>query len=281
MQAREKHSMHSTYTAVLRASVAALIVGFTIPATFAADASDSGYQAPSVVEQQLAVRKSVEHTARHDMGMGEPLFYKVMLDRFERDFTDKGNFNYIDAQAWVGSSTNRLWLKGEVARSNGHTDDANLEAYFSHAISAYWDAQIGERHDFSTRDTPSRDWLGIGIQGLAPYKFDTDITAYIGTAGRTALRLTSEYDFFITQRLIFWPEVELNLYGKDDPQRNLGNGLANSRIALRLRYEIQREFAPYVGVQWTRKYDGTASYARQSGVAVSDMQIVAGIRIWW
>lgn len=275
--------MNRTYKVKTRVAAAALVTTLASPSLLAADYSDnsaaSNWQPPTVAEQKAAVAASIKKMAGHKTA--SPVLYKVMIDRLERDFTDKGNFNYIEGQAWVGSSTDRLWLKGEASRINGNTDDGNIEAYYSHAIAAYWDAQVGVRHDFSTSDVPSRNWLGFGVQGLAPYKFDTDITAYVGSSGRTALRLTSEYDFFMTQRLIFWPEVEVNLYGKNDPERNLGKGLSDARVALRLRYEIRREFAPYVGVQWTRKFANTASYARQNGDAVHDMQVVAGIRTWW
>lgn len=241
--------------------------------------SSTAYQAPTVAEQKAAVAASVSRSVRH--GSETPLLYKIMIDRLERDFTDDGDFSYLDGQAWLGSSTNRLWLKGETGRKNGDNFDANLEAYYSRAIAAYWDAQIGVRHDFSESNAPGRNWLGFGFQGLAPYKFETGVTGYVGSSGRTAMRVRSEYNILITQRLVFWPEVELNLYGKDDPERNLGKGLADSRLALRLRYEIRREIAPYIGMQWTNKYSNTAEFSRQNGETVNDMQVVAGVRIWW
>lgn len=239
----------------------------------------SSYQPPSLAQQRADVAKLAEESARHETH--NPLIYKVMIDRLERDFTNKGSFTQFEGQAYVGTDTDKLWLKGEGKRLGGKTQDADIEAYYSHAIAPFWDAQIGARHDFSAGTTPGRNWLGFGVQGLAPYKFDTAATAYVGNEGRTALRLTSEYDFFITQHLIFWPGVELNLYGKNDPERGVGRGLADSRVVLRLRYEIRREVAPYIGIQWTNKYGQTASYARTDGEATSDMQVIAGLRLWW
>lgn len=249
-------------------------------AGYAPSANNSGhYQAPSLAQQRADVTAMVAQSARHETH--SPLIYKVMIDRLERDFGNKGNYTQFEGQAYIGTDTNKLWLKGEGKRLGGQTEDADIEAYYSHAIAAFWDAQIGLRHDFSVGTSPSRNWLGFGVQGLAPYKFDTSATAYVGNEGRTALRLSSEYDFFITQRLVFWPGVELNLYGKNDPERNIGRGLADSRFVLRLRYEIRREVAPYVGIQWTNKYGQTASYARTNREATSDMQLIAGLRLWW
>ena len=143
-------------------------------AGYSDNTSSTSYQAPSVAHQKAAVAASAKRSARHNTDT--PVLYKVMIDRLERNFTDKGNFNYIEGQAWVGSSINRLWLKGEGARVNGKAEDADIEAYYSRAIASYWDAQIGMRHDFGTGGTPSRNWLGFGVQGLAPYKFDTALT---------------------------------------------------------------------------------------------------------
>lgn len=266
------------------AAIAMAISASIAPASASAQSTypvnDSGaYQAPSLAQQRSDVAMLAAESARHETH--NPLIYKVMIDRLERDYTDKGDFTQFEGQAYIGTDTNKLWLKGEGKRLGGKTQDADIEAYYSHAIAAFWDAQIGMRHDFSAGTIPGRNWLGFGIQGLAPYKFDTAATAYIGNSGRTALRLTGEYDFFITQRLIFWPGVELNLYGKNDPERNIGKGLSDTRLVLRLRYEIRREVAPYVGIQWTNKYGQTASYARANSEATSDMQLIAGLRLWW
>lgn len=257
----------------------ALLIGTAQADTVDATSNMGSYQAPSLAQQRADMDAQIKESARHSTH--NPLINKVMIDRLERDYTNKGDFTQFEGQAYIGTDTDKLWVKGEGKRLGGKTQDADIEAYYSHAIAPFWDAQVGARHDFSAGTMPGRNWLGFGIQGLAPYKFDTAATAYIGNSGRTALRLTGEYDLFITQRLIFWPGVELNLYGKDDPERSLGRGLANSRVALRLRYEIRREIAPYIGIQWTNQYGQTASYARAAGEATSDMQFITGLRLWW
>lgn len=209
------------------------------------------------------------------------IFSKWMLDRLEYRDTSTDNSTYWEGQAWIGSDTNKLWLKTEGSRVNGETDDAELEAYYSRAVAPFWDAQVGIRHEFSTTEMPARDWLGVGFQGLAPYLFEVDATAYVGQHGRTALRFKGEYDLLLTQRLVFMPEVEFNAYGKKDPEKMRGSGLSDASLTLRLRYDIRREFAPYVGVTWTQKYGGTADYARAAGASVSETFLLAGVRVWW
>ncbi len=255
-----------------------------MPASASAGGSASG-QAHSPAEAQ-SQREALEQVlaqsrqwprAMHDNGVASML----MLDRLERVHSDNGTYTYAEGQAWIGTDINKLWLKAEGARVDGKTEDANAELYYSRAVAAFWDFQVGLRHDFSADGGPSRNWLGVGFQGLAPYMFETDVTVYAGSQGRSAARLRGEYDFYLTQRLVFWPEAEFNLYGKADPERALGSGLASSNLTLRLRYEIRREIAPYFGVQWVRKYGGTADYARAEGAPVSDTQYMAGIRLWW
>ncbi|MEJ2687533.1 MAG: copper resistance protein B [Gammaproteobacteria bacterium] len=206
---------------------------------------------------------------------------KIMLDRLEMRGTDAGNLAYWEGQAWVGSDINKLWLKSEGGVLKGRTEEADLEALYSRAMTAFWDLQAGVRHDFGTGEKPAREWAAIGLKGLAPYRFDVDATAYVGAAGRTAARVKAEYEVLLTQRLILMPELEFNAYGKEDRARGLGSGLSDVGLALRLRYEIRRELAPYAGVRWTRKFGGTADFARQGGEAVQDTQWVVGLRSWW
>jgi copper resistance protein B len=44
---------------------------------------------------------------------------------------------------------------------------------------------------------------------------------------------------------------------------------------------IRREFAPYVGVEWGRKYGATADFARDADEDVEDTRLVAGLRVWF
>ncbi|MGP1665131.1 MAG: copper resistance protein B, partial [Rhodanobacter sp.] len=115
----------------------------------------------------------------------------------------------------------------------------------------------------------------------APYWFELDATAYIGSVGRTAARVRVEYELLFTQRLMLQPQLELNWYGRNDPSRRIGRGLSDTRVGLRLRYEIRRQFAPYVGVLWVHRYGATAHYAREHGDAKAKRQLVAGVRLWF
>ena len=217
-------------------------------------------------------------TGMHGMH-GESTVAMVLLDRLEQFYGDSANGQAIDAQAWVGSDLSKLWFKLDGERSDGRLGATRSELLWNRAISPYWGVQAGARHDFG--EGPSRNWAAFGFQGLAPYWFDVEATAYVGEFGRTALRLEAEYELLLTQRLILQPDVEVNFYGKNDPAREIGSGLSDIDFGLRLRYEITRKFAPYVGAHRSRKFGTTASYAREANGQVDDTQLVAGLRLWF
>jgi len=210
----------------------------------------------------------------------EAMMAGVMINRLERVQTrDNTYFNAYELQGHIGKDYERLVLKAEGEIDGGKIHEARTELLWSHATSAYWDAQLGVRND--SGDAPGRNWLALGMQGLAPYWFEVDVTAYIGDRGRTALRLSAEYELLFTQKLILQPRIEANFYGVEDAEREIGAGLSNVIAGLRLRYEIRREFAPYIGVDWSGKYGATADYATLTGANTHDTNVVAGLRVWF
>lgn len=214
-----------------------------------------------------------------DMHMDDdPLISKFMLDKLEYVHGDKGDSTVWDGRFRIGHDLNRLWIRSEGQRADGKTQDADAELLWGHTYTPFWDVVAGVRHDFGAG--PSRAWAVLGIQGLAPYKFNVEATAYMGQSGRSAVRLKTSYDLLLTQRLILTPEVDANLYGKDDPDRGIGAGLSDVSLGLRLRYEIRREFAPYIGIGFVQKYGKTANISRANGDPVHDFQLLAGVRIW-
>ena len=209
----------------------------------------------------------------------EQNFGSLLVDRLESARTRDNSFTTYELQGWFGRDYDRAVLKAEGKIDGGKLQNARTELLWGHAVAAYWDTQLGVRYD--SGEKPDRRWLAFGLQGLAPYWFEVDATAYVGEAGRTALRLDAEYELLLTQKLILQPKVETNFYGKSDAARGLGSGLSDVSVALRLRYEIRREFAPYVGIERSNKYGGTADFARAAGQRTSESRVVAGLRFWF
>lgn len=221
---------------------------------------------------------SLEPGLRLRMG-DEHRYAALLMNRFERSYGEDDNATVYDAQAWFGTTYDRLVVKAEGERSRGTLEHARTELLWGHALAAYWDAQVGIRYD--SGEGPDREWLAIGIQGLAPYWFELDATAYLGSSGRSALRFEAEYELLITQRLILQPRIEANAYGKSDRERGIGSGLSDVAAGVRLRYEIRRQFAPYVGIEWVRRYGDTKDLVEAAGGRGDDTRLVAGLRFWF
>lgn len=202
-----------------------------------------------------------------------------LADKFEAQRSDGQTTGAYDLMARYGRDYNRLVIKAEGEIAGGKLEESRTEALWSRAIASYWDGQLGLRRD--TGPGPARNWLAFGIEGLAPYWFEVDATAYVGEGGRTALRVSAEYELLLTQKLILQPSVELAAYGKSDPANEIGKGLSSVSAGLRLRYEFTRQFAPYVGVEWAGRFGETADIARADGRPTRDTRVVAGVRFWF
>ena len=202
-----------------------------------------------------------------------------ILEKLEWQDADDGSALNWEAQGWIGGDVDRLWLRSEGERTNGKTEEAEVQALWGHSISPWWDLVGGVRQDFKPGDPQT--WAAFGIQGLALYNFEAQATAYLGEGGQTAARLEGDYDILLTNKLILQPTAEFNFYGKNDPQRGVGSGLSESEVGLRLRYEVRPQFAPYVGVTWNRAYVRTADYAREEGEDNNEARLVLGVRVWF
>lgn len=205
---------------------------------------------------------------------------KVMANIAEYQARSRGGAGYRwDGQAWFGGDINRFVLKseGEGSRRDG-LDSAEVQALYSHAIGPYFNVQGGVRQDFSPH---ARTYATVGAEGLAPYWFDVEGALFLSTQGELLGRAEATYDLRLSQRLILQPRVELNLAAQDTRETRTGSGLSNAELGLRLRYEITREFAPYIGLSYDRKFSKTASYARAIGEDPEATSLVVGIRAWF
>lgn len=207
-------------------------------------------------------------------------FASLRAETFERRFARTGDDSTAyDLQGWYGTTYNRAVLKAEGDIARGKLDKSRTELLWGHAVAPYWDTQLGVRAD--NGEGPDRQWLALGVQGLAPYWFELEATAYVGSGGRTALRLEGSYELLLTQRLILEPRAEMQFYGKDDPERGIGKGISEASAGLRLRYEINRQFAPYIGVERAGSFGRTADYVRAEGDDPRQTRWVAGLRFWF
>jgi copper resistance protein B len=203
-----------------------------------------------------------------------------ILERLEAGFGDDDTTFVWDAQGWIGGDINRLTWKAEGEGVSGDgVDDIEVQALYSRAVRPFWDVQIGVRHDFADGDDTTH--LVAGVQGVAPGWWEVDAALFLSSDGDLTARVEAEYDLRLTQRLILQPRVELDLSAADEPARGLSSGFTGAEAGLRLRYEIRREFAPYVGVEWHSALGGAADLARAAGHPVEETRFLIGLRAWY
>ncbi|MFA5910501.1 MAG: copper resistance protein B [Vicinamibacterales bacterium] len=251
--------------------VALLLVG--------ALAANAGAQAtppppPTEGERAAAFPPDLQGHAVHD----GTLNFMVLFDQLEWQRSGV-NGAIWDTKTWVGGDVNRIWLRSEGDVQGGTVEDAEAHLMLGRAVSRWWDVVAGVRQDFAPGT--GRTWAALGIQGLAPQWFEVEATAYLGESARTAVRLEVEYELLLTNRLVVQPLLEVNVFGKADPEREVGAGLSTVEVGARLRYEIKRELAPYVGLVWHRKVFATGDLAREHGGDAGGWRLVSGLRVWF
>jgi copper resistance protein B len=203
----------------------------------------------------------------------DPLLGKVTLDQLEYQASDEKAISW-DTSVWIGYDLNKLYLYTEGEKPKNGDTESETQLVFSHAIAPFWDIQTGIGYD--TGEDDSQAWAILALSGLAPYFFETRATMLVGEDGNVGIRIGLEYEALVTQRLILTPSLESDFYTKDTPEMTYGKGLSNITAGLRLRYEIKREFAPYIGIEWTKNYGNTANMN-----PLDETYITAGARIWF
>jgi copper resistance protein B len=218
-----------------------------------------------------------------DMGAGP--FGLLLLDQLEYRLGQGDDQFRWDAEGWYGGDFNRFWFKteGEQTVQGPSAGRAEIHGYYSRLIAPFWDAQIGLRYDqlWEPGNDPSRFFAAIGVQGFAPYRFEVTPALFISEEGDFSARLTTSKEYRITQRLVAQGRFETEIAAQDVPKFGVGEGFNSVELGLRLRYEIRREFAPYIGVSWERKLGQTADFARQAGENPDVLHFVVGLRLWF
>ena len=210
--------------------------------------------------------------------MGNGIMASVLINQLEAaNSNGKINSGY-DVDAWIGTDWSRLAFKAEGETADSKLEEARTELLWRKPVDTFWNTELGVRHDSGKEKR--RTWLALGIDGMSPYWIDLGGTIYFANQNRAALRLEATYDWRVTQRMILQPTVETNLYSKDDAERDVGKGLSDLQAGLRLRYEVTRQFAPYIGVESTYHYRRTADMLRAKGESTQNTLLLVGLRFW-
>ncbi len=192
---------------------------------------------------------------------GNSLNAFFLFDEIEWQTTEHNALHW-ETHAWVGGDRNRLWIRTD-GTGDAQDQAAVAQVLYGRAFARWWDIVAGVRQDVGSGQ--AQTWAAFGVQGLAPYWFEIEATGYVSEGGQTAARLEVEYELLVTNRLVVQPRFETNLYGKANAARRIGAGISNLELGVRVRFEIRREVAPYVGVMWDNVFGETADLAAAEG----------------
>ena len=207
-------------------------------------------------------------------------FSLVVLDRFEVAPVESGVPASLDGFWRFGSDYTRIWLRAEgEARLADGTAGGETQALLGRLISPYFDFVGGLRLDmeFEEGEVRVRPLIMLGLEGLAPFWFEVEPALFLSNQGALSLRLQASYDLLVTQRFVAQPEAEVDLAVQRVEEWNVNRGLNRIEAGLRVRYEIVREFAPYVGVNWSSH---PGERAGPSGESTGAVTLVVGFRVW-
>lgn len=255
--ATDPHAGHTTATTPQAAP----------PVTSEANAADLYFD-------PAAMARAREQLATENGGMRT---YAIILEQLEVGFDDESETYAWHVQGWYGGDVHRFWWKSEgEGEFDNELEHAELQLLYSRAVTPYFDLQTGVRQSFL--DGVDRTDLVLGVQGLAPYWFEVGAAAFVSTDGDVTARAEAEYDLRLTQKLILQPSAELNFAAQDIPDLDVGAGFTNANVGVRLRYEISRSFAPYVGVEWTSALGETRDIRESLGADIQSTRAVIGLR---
>lgn len=219
--------------------------------------------------------------------MTEHYFGTFLFDRLEYTWTDNNEEAVVwDFQGWYGGDFHRVYIKGEGENVQGDDEDAEFESLdllYSYLIADFWELQggIGYQGGIASNDHPERTFAVLSLLGLVPYRFEVDTSLRVSDDGDVSADLEAEYDLRLTQRMFLQPRAEIAVAASEVEEFGVGEGLNSTRIGLRLRYEITREFAPYIGAYWQKQYGDTADMTRAEGDPTEGTGVVAGVRMWF
>lgn len=192
--------------------------------------------------------------------------------------SDAGTLYTWDVEGWVGDDVHKAKFIAEGERDDGSMEQNEFWFLYSRNVSEFWDLRAGIRHD---AEPSNLTWGTIGFEGLAPLFIESEVSLLFSEEGDVGARLEHEIDLRITQKLVAQPHVELNLYGQNKEQHEIGRGLSHGEFGLQVRYEIVRKFAPYVDFVYEHAFGEAGDFRREEDESRSEFTVRGGVSVWF
>lgn len=218
-------------------------------------------------------------TSASAMDMDHEIFTSIKIDQLEHRWQSGDELVVAKGSLQMGTDEQKLVLKAETEylRDAQKFDRGEIQFRYQHSISDFFDAYVGLRHD--VKPDPARTYIGLGLMGLAPQWFEVDLTGFVSETGGVSARLDTSYEIPVTQKIYLEPDLTLDASLRNDAAIDVGRGLGKLETGLRLRYEITRKIAPYIGVNWERQLGETSRLVRAAGEDPDLFAAVIGVKL--
>ncbi len=239
--------------------------GHVMPAEPAGEAKPPPVPADHAAERFYSPELMAGARAQLAKEHGGGTAWTVRADVLEHRAMKGADGQAFEGEAWWGGDASRWVVKARGERKAGEGwERGEAELLKAWPVGPYFDLQAGVRYDLAPK---GRSYATLGFEGLAPYWFEVQGAAYLSDKGDISARAEASYDLRLTQKLILQPRVEGDLAEA---------GAARLEGGLRLRYEITREFAPYVGLVRERAFGPAVVTGERAGSSA----VVIGVRAW-
>jgi copper resistance protein B len=213
------------------------------------------------------------------------LYGMLLFDQLEYAASDGADTWRWDVDGWFGSDANRLVIKSEGERNANEESegDAELQLLYGTPVTPFWEFQIGLRQDllYGAGSNEERSFVVIGFEGVAPQWIDLEPTLFVSDDGDTSVRLEATHELYVTQRIVAQSRLEIDAAFSNATRFGVRSGVNDVELGLRVRYEMRRKIAPYIGIQWTRKLGNTRDLARDQQDEVDDFSVLFGVHLWF
>lgn len=210
--------------------------------------------------------------------MTEPLIWGLSVNQLERVTGDEEAIAW-DADFKIGRDMSKLQIEVEGERALGGDVAGRAKAYYTQAVSAFWDVKAGLAYDYAPGEHLTH--VALGVQGLAPQWIETEAVAYLSEDGDLTGEITLETELLLTADLTLVPELTLGLSAQDVLALGLGQGLTDIAFEPRLKWRAARNVQPYIGYEYKRLFGGTAGAARAAGEDRSAEALLLGVSFWY
>lgn len=220
-----------------------------------------------------------EH-ANHLKEHGGQLFQSSKIDtKWLNSDRGKGT-SKTEWESRIGTDKHKIFVQAHLNKAESQQAEFDAKMLYSLNVSDFWDVQAGLRYRYDHEKTMDQDQFDavFGVQGLAPYFFETEIYALIGADDQYSFSLETERDILLTQKLILKPYINADLILSDHSKYALKSGLNLLEVGLETRYEINKKLMPYLDLSYAYEKGAKATAWQISTASTQDWNYGAGIR---